>query len=268
MGRMTRVEIPKTIYHVISRGNNKKDIFLDDKDYNVFLKHLKETLEEKEFLLYCYCLMPNHFHLLIETLDTPLSKIMQKLLTNYAIYFNYRYEQTGHVFQDRYKAKICDKEEYLFKLLQYIHLNPLRAGITKDINNYKWSSHLVYAGKTNNKDLSIEKLFRRMDCSSVAQGHRVYNNLIGELINEDTWQFKKLTLDEILQEISIETKLSKNDILSDSHEQKISMARKNFSYSAANEFGYTLNEISDFINRDKSVVSRYIKQIKDKNTVD
>ena len=262
-----RIEIPKTIYHVISRGNNKSNIFLDDKDYNVFLKQLIDVKSEKNFLLYAYCLMPNHFHLLIESIEEPLSNIMQKLLTLYAIYFKSRHDRTGHVFQGRYKAKICDKEEYLFKLMQYIHVNPLRAGIIKDINNYKWSSHLVYAGKTNNNNLSKEKLFRRMDCNSAAQGHRVYKNLIGEFINENTWQFKKLTLDEILQEISIGTKLSKNDILSDSQEQKIILVRKNFSYSAANDFDYTLKEISDFINKDKSVISRYIKQIKDKNTI-
>jgi len=258
---MPRIEIPKTIYHVISRGNNKNNIFLDDKDYNVFLKQLFEVKSEKDFLLYAYCLMPNHFHFIIESVQEPLSKIMQKFLTLYAIYFKSRYDRTGHVFQGRYKSKICDKEEYLFKLMQYIHLNPLRAGITKDLNSYKWSSHLAYMGKINNKNLSMEKLFCRMDCSSVASGLRVYRNLIGEFINKNARQCKKLTLGEILQKISIEAKLSKSDILSESHEQKISSARKNFSYSAAKDFGYTLKEIACFLNRDRSVVYKYIKQM-------
>lgn len=261
MTRMPRLEISKTIYHVINRGNNKKDIFLDDKDYNIFLKQLLDVKIEKDFLLYAYCLMPNHFHLLIETIDTPLSKIMHKLLTCYAIYFNSRYEQTGHVFQNRYKAKICDKEEYLFKLMQYIHVNPLRAGATKDLNNYRWSSHLVYAGKANNKNLSTEKLFRRMDCGSVAQGHRAYNNLMSEFINKNTWQCKKLTLSEILQKISMENRVSRDNILSKSQNREVNQARKKISYEAAKNYGYTLKEIAKFINRDKSVISKYISEL-------
>lgn len=262
MSRPPRIEIPKTIYHVISRGNNKNNIFLDDKDYHVFLKQILEVKSEKDFLLYAYCIMPNHFHLLIESIEKPLSNIMQKLLTLYAIYFKSRHYRTGHVFQGRYKAKICDKEDYLFKLMQYIHVNPLRAGITKDLNNYKWSSHLHYAGKANNKNLATEKLFRRMDCSSVAQGHRVYNNLMGEFIGGNSWQPKKLTLNELLQKISIESQISKDNILSKSQNRKINQARKKFSYEAANNYGYSLKEIADFMDKDLSVIYRYIKDMK------
>lgn len=262
MSRPLRIEISKTIYHVISRGNNKNNIFLDDKDYHVFLKQLLKVKSEKDFLLYAYCIMPNHFHLLIESIQEPLSKIMQKLLTLYAIYFKSRYNKTGHIFQGRYKAKICDKEEYLFKLMQYIHVNPLRAGITNDINNYKWSSHLHYIGKANNKNLAIENLFHRMGFSSVEQGHSAYNNLMAEFIDGNSWQQKKITLSELLQKILIENQISKDNILSKSQNRKINQARKKFSYEAAKNHGYTLKEIADFIDKDLSVIYRYIKDIK------
>lgn len=274
MSRMHRIEIPKTIYHVISRGNNKNDIFLDNKDYAVFFKYLFEVKSEKDFLLYAYCLMPNHFHLLIETIQEPLSKIMQKLLTLYAIYFKHRHDRSGHVFQGRYKAIICNKEEYLFKLIQYIHVNPLRAGITKDLNNYDWSSHSVYMGKNKHKHLSLEEAFRRMDCRSLTEGYKVYHNLICNYLNEKhpivlaakptekALQFKELTLPKILDNIHMQTKIPKDVILSESQNFKINHARKKFAYAAQNDYGYTLKEIADFINRDKSVVSKYIKDIK------
>lgn len=273
MSRMLRIDLPKTIYHVFSRGNNKNAIFVDNKDYNVFLKQLFEVKSEKDFSLYAYCLMPNHFHLLIETVQEPLSRIMQKLLTLYGIYFNSTYDRSGHVFQGRYKAVICQKEEYLFKLLQYIHLNPLRAGLTKDINGYKWSSHLICSGKINNKNLSLEKLFQRMDCRSITEGRKTYNNLINEHINEETinsfdikfnkilLQYNYSTLHDILEKILIGTKISKNDILSKSQNREVNKARKEFSFEAVNH-GYTLKEIADFINRDASVVCKYVRDLR------
>lgn len=274
MSRMQRIEIPKTIYHVISRGNNKNDIFLDKKDYAVFLKQLFEIKSEKDFSLYAYCLMPNHFHLLIETIQEPLSKIIQKFLTQYAIYFNHQHDRSGHVFQGRYKALICEKEEYLFKLIQYIHVNPFRAGITKDLNNYVWSSHSIYMRKNKNKHLSLEGAFRRMGCRSLTEGYKVYRNLISEYVNKKhavdftlkpdkkDLLFKEFTLSEILDKIHMQTKISKDVILSESQSPKINQIRKKFAYAAQNDYGYTLKEIANFINKDKSVVSRYIKDIK------
>lgn len=264
MGRSTRIEIPKTIYHVISRGNNKNEIFLDDKDYNVFLNQLWEVKKEKDFLLYCYCIMPNHFHLLLETIEIPLSKIMQQLLTNYAVYFNSRYDKMGHVFQDRYKAKICNKEEYLFKLVQYIHLNPVKAKITQNINKYKWSSHLCYAEKTENKNLSIEKLFSRMDCPSLRSGYRAYDSLIKEFNADDlqeisTNDFNKMPLQSILEDISSKMKIDKDIIISKNKNREANKARKAFAKIALKNQGYSLKAVADFLNRDMSVVSKYAK---------
>lgn len=292
-----RIHFPGAIYHVINRGNNKGDIFIDEKDYNVFLKHLREVKEEKDFFLYCYCLMPNHFHLLLEVNQEPLSKIMQSLLTSYVIYFNSRHERSGHLFQSRYKAVICDKEEYLFRLVRYIHLNPKRAHLVEDIDEYKWSSHNNYSGKWDNKVLSTEKLFMRMG-ETLSSGYRIYNNLVKdendksnvEIQNsyknnffgsksfmkaikskiktkqtEETEPEKEeiisdLTMDEILNKISKGQQVSKELILSDSQDRDISKARKTFYYEASKKYNYTIKEIASFMDKDYSGIAKYIRE--------
>lgn len=291
-----RIHFPGAIYHVINRGNNKGNIFIDEKDYNVFLKLIRELKQEKDFSLYCYCLMPNHFHLLIEVNEEPLSKIMQSLLTSYAIYFNARHNRSGHLFQGRYKAIICDQEEYLLRLVRYIHLNPKRAHLVKDISEYKWSSHIVYSGKADNKILSIEKFFTRMG-ETFSNGYKLYNNLVKDEDDSFDEKFKKsyrsnilgskffiktikdkirvkqteeikpendesmsnLTMDEILSKIAKNQQISEELILSNSQNRIANNARKMFYYEASKKYGYTIKEIANFMNKDYSCVAKYIK---------
>lgn len=302
MSRIPRIEFSGALYHVLNRGNNKNNIFLDEKDYRVFLNHLEEVKQEKDFVLYSYCLMPNHFHLLIKTNEFPLSKIMQKLLTSYAIYFNSRYDRKGHLFQNRYKAIVCDKENYLFSLIQYIHLNPLRAGLVKNINDYKWSSHQTYIGRTKSKILCVEKFFNDIGEGSFTTGYRVYNNLItagfDEKLKENfekayksqilgTDEFiekiekeinndgnnaekrhfsffkmigkKEKSMTDILNEISVKFKVSKEMIVSKNRLKIADDARKMFCCNAVEKYGYTLTEIAKFMGRNISAISRAIR---------
>ncbi len=141
MARKPRIEFPGAFYHVISRGNQKQDIFLDKQDYKVFLKRICEYKEEYQFTLYAYVLMKNHFHLLVQAGEAGLSKIMQGLLLSYTQYFNLKYKKVGHLFQGRYKAILCNKDEYLLELIRYIHLNPVRAGYVDSPADYALSSH-------------------------------------------------------------------------------------------------------------------------------
>lgn len=147
MARPPRIEFPGAFYHVIVRGNQKQNIFLDDEDRSEYLDRLRHYKEERGFVLYAYVLMSNHVHLLIETQKTPLSKIMQLLNFTYTRHFNRRYGQTGHLFQGRYKSLLCDRDEYLLGLVRYIHLNPVRAGVVTFPHEYPWSSHRAYLGK-------------------------------------------------------------------------------------------------------------------------
>ena len=121
-------------------------IFLDERDFKMFLAYLLDYKNRYGFHLYAYALMKNHLHLLIEVEEIPLNRIMQCLLFRYTRYFNRRQGEVGHLFQGRYKAIVCDKDAYLLELVRYIHLNPVRAKIVKVPEDYVWTGHLSYLG--------------------------------------------------------------------------------------------------------------------------
>lgn len=146
MARQLRIEYEGAFYHVTSRGNQKEDIFFDDRDRERFLEILKRTKDRYRYLLHAYCLMRNHYHLLLETPQANLSQVMQNINTSYTVYINKRHGRFGHLFQGRFKAIIVDKEGYLLQLSRYIHLNPVRSGITDSPMRYKWSSYHEFFG--------------------------------------------------------------------------------------------------------------------------
>ncbi len=132
-------------YHVISRGQRKNPIFFSRKDYDKFIKILNNVLAEMDIELFAFCLMRNHFHLLVRRNDTHLHHFMKLLNTRYAVYFNHEYGCVGHVFQDRYKSFIVMSERYLSYLKEYIHNNPLRKGMVEKAEQYRYSSAAYYA---------------------------------------------------------------------------------------------------------------------------
>ena len=168
-----KVFAPDHYYHVFNRGVGKMDIFQDEEDYKFFLFRLKEYLFPKTedaplvrgassvsrrgyirkalpqgaFRLICYCLMPNHFHFLImQDTELSISKLMSKVCTGYSMYFNKKYERTGTLFQDQYKAVLVDSDAYLLWLSAYIHNNPHAAGFVKNLQDWQWSSYPDYTG--------------------------------------------------------------------------------------------------------------------------
>jgi len=150
MPRKLRVQYPGAIYHVMDRGNRGEKIFLDDVDRQDFLKTLAETCQKTGFEIHAYCLMPNHFHLVVETPEANLVAGMAWLLSAYTIRFNHRHQITGHVFSGRYKALVVDGSGngYLKTVCDYVHLNPVRAGMLQpedQLTAYPWSSLMWYA---------------------------------------------------------------------------------------------------------------------------
>lgn len=143
MARKPRVEFPGALYHVIVRGNNRERVFFLQAEKEKYLDLLRIYKKKYGFKLYAYVVLDNHAHLLIEMTGTPLSKIMQGVQQVYTMYYNEKYDRVGHVFQQRYKAGICQKESYLFTLIRYIHKNPMRAGAAEGLD-YEWSSHRHY----------------------------------------------------------------------------------------------------------------------------
>jgi len=160
MPRKPRIEIGGGLYHVISRGNNRRKIFRSHDDYLSFTSILVQQKAKLPFYLYAYCLMPNHVHLLIEMQDDPLSRIMQRVLTSYSQYHNRKYKKIGHVFQGRYKSILCQTDRYLGELVRYIHLNPMRARIVKRPEKYQYSGHRAYIGLDTSGLVDVEPVLR------------------------------------------------------------------------------------------------------------
>jgi REP-associated tyrosine transposase len=149
MARKPRVEFAGAFYHVICRGNQRQVIFRTDTDRKYYLESLERYRQRYGFKVYAYVLMSNHVHLLLETGEVPLSRIMQGLQLRYTGYFNRKYNKVGHLFQGRYKAILCDRDAYLLELVRYLHLNPERMRSPIQAATYRWSSHGAYLGKNN-----------------------------------------------------------------------------------------------------------------------
>jgi len=142
----------------MSRGVDGREIFRDDSDRLRFRRVLSDAKKEHGFRIFAYCLMGNHFHLLIQAGDLPLYSGMHHFLTRYSLYFNHRHSRQGHLFQSRYTALLCKHDSYLGVLLQYIHLNPVRAGIVEKPDHWVWSGHLGLVGSVQDSLLDIEDL--------------------------------------------------------------------------------------------------------------
>lgn len=147
MGRPLRIQYPGALYHITSRGTERKKIYLDDRDRIAFLEILKDYHERYGIFIHSYMLMDNHYHLILETPDGNLLKVMHGINSRYTGYINRRYNRVGHLFQGRYKAILVDKDTYLLELSRYVHLNPVRAKIVDKPKDYKWSSYRGYIGK-------------------------------------------------------------------------------------------------------------------------
>ena len=151
MPRGPRMIQNDSYYHIVTRGNNKKKIFRYTRDYIFFKKVVKSYLQKYPLYIYHYCLMNNHPHFLVKTIEAQaVPKFFQAILQVYACYFRHRYGHTGFLFQNRYKNYLIDKESYLLDCARYIERNPLRAKITDSLDNFQWSSYPYYAeGRTD-----------------------------------------------------------------------------------------------------------------------
>jgi len=148
MARPLRIEYPDAYYHVTSRGNEQKDVFKSNRDRDKFLEYLASATERYGAVVHAYCLMSNHFHLLLETPEGNLSQIMRHINGAYTTYFNIKRKRAGHLFQGRYKAILIEADDYLSELSRYIHLNPVRVGIVEKPEQYQWSSYRSYIGQS------------------------------------------------------------------------------------------------------------------------
>ena len=160
MARPYRLESENTLYHITSRGNDRKNIYASEFDNEKFLEYVLKAKKRFKFRLYAYVLMTNHYHLLIETLQPNLSKIMHFINGSYTTYYNVKRKKAGHLFQGRYESIIVDKDSYFEVLTKYIHLNPVKARIVNVPEEYKWSSYRGFIGEV--KDKYIDELLEKI----------------------------------------------------------------------------------------------------------
>ena len=147
MARPLRIEYSGAFYHVTSRGNERKRVFKSQRDRERFLSYLESATERYGAVIHVYCLMDNHYHLLLETPSGNLAQIMHHINGAYTTYFNVKRQRSGHLFQGRYNAILLDGDEYAQELSRYIHLNPVRAGIAENPEEFRWSSCQYYTIK-------------------------------------------------------------------------------------------------------------------------
>ena len=144
MSRPLRIQYPDAWYHVMNRGRRGESVFLEKRDYSIFVELLKEVVDMYKVRVAAYCLIPNHYHLLIQTPGGDLARCMKHLNGIYTQRFNRAHHYDGQLFRGRYKSILVDADSYLLELVRYIHRNPLEAGLVKELHRYAWSSHKGY----------------------------------------------------------------------------------------------------------------------------
>jgi len=186
MPRKARLDAPGALHHIIVRGIERRKIFRDDTDRDDFLNRLGGILCESQTLSLGWSLIPNHFHLLLRTGLTPISNVMRRLLTGYAVSFNLRHRRSGQLFQNRYKSILCQEDAYLLELVRYIHLNPLRAKLVSDLDEldrYRFCGHGVLMGKCRNDWQDIDYVLKRFG-KRVGQSRKRYREFVQQGIEQ------------------------------------------------------------------------------------
>jgi len=178
MARPLRIEYPGAWYHIMNRGRRSEKIFLDESDYRMFLLLLEETSEIWNVRVAAFCLMPNHYHLLIQTPDANIAKAMRQINGIYTQRFNRKHAYDGPLFRGRYKSNLVSEDEYLLALVRYIHKNPVKAGIVDDLKEYIWSSHKGYLSSARKWEWLHKGFIFSMLSSNKKEWRKLYMQLM------------------------------------------------------------------------------------------
>jgi len=184
MARPLRIEYDGACYHVTARGNEGKRIYRNKSDYRQFKWYMTEAKEKFNCLYHAYVLMPTHYHLLIETPDGNLSEIMQYVNSSYAMYHNTKWERIGHLFQGRYKSILVERDSYFLELNRYLHLNPVRADIVEQPDDYVYSSYHAYVGNRNDSLITTEYVLG-MFGNNERQARKRYREFVTDGLSHD-----------------------------------------------------------------------------------
>lgn len=174
MPRTARRKSASGIYHVILRGNNKQRIFEDDEDYRKFMQILNLHKKQCGFILYAWCLMPNHIHLLMKEGNESISAVFRKINPIFVYWYNAKYDRVGHLFQDRFRSEVVEDESYFLTVLRYIHLNPVKAGLCRNPAEWLYSSYAYYF--ENAEHSGNDFLFNMIERSELERFHKEKND--------------------------------------------------------------------------------------------
>lgn len=289
MARKPRIHVPGGLYHVIFRGNSGQPVFLVDEDHFRFYILLQEGSIRFGYRIHAFCLMTNHIHLALQVGDIPLSRGMQNLSFRYTRWINWREKRTGHLFQGRYKAVLVDCDSYLMELVRYIHLNPLRAGIVKDPQDYLWSSHRSYLGKENIPWLTTNNVLENFG-KTVSKARAGFGNFVLEGLNEghrpefhgksrddsrllgndsfvekclsgSTARHNRPTVREIMEKVCRVYEVDESSIKSPSQNRIASEARSVLGWLARELDCATLSEVARIVNRDVGSISSAVRRL-------
>ena len=290
MARPLRVEISGGLYHVIARGNERKDIFRDDGDRLRYLDRLAHYREKFSFALLAYCLMDNHVHLAIETGEVPLSRIMAGLQSSYTQYFNRRHGRVGHLFQGRYKALLVEKDLYALALLRYIHENPSKAGVVAKPGHYRWSSDRYYRRGGGPDWLDLDRLlsmlgnrrsaavrrYRQLMREEIEQpyedvpsfGHAVkgeeaFADRVLQAIGEPPVVRRGLTVEAVAKTVSLREGIGLKRMKSLSRDRDVSRARLMVAWAGREVGRVSIAQTAKYFGRDTSTLAHGLERLEE-----
>jgi len=186
MPRKARIDAPGALHHIICRGIEGRRIFQNVADRDDFVERLGNIINETETTCFAWALIPNHFHLLLKTGQVPISKVMLRLLTGYAVSYNLRHRRQGHLFQNRYKSILCQEDTYLLELVRYIHLNPIRANLVADLKSldrHAYCGHSALMGKLKNDWQNVDGVLRLFG-KTVSHARREYKSFVNKGLDQ------------------------------------------------------------------------------------
>ncbi|MFH1093587.1 MAG: transposase [Candidatus Omnitrophota bacterium] len=273
-----KVIVEDGIYHVTQRAPGNELIFIEDNDYLRFVSLLKETVRKFQLELFCFALLSNHLHLLLRIKEKNLSEAMRYLFKRYAQWFNVKYERKGHVFCGAYRAALCCDDGHLLAASVYIHLNPLKAGLAKDIFKYKWTSLNCYIQQLKNPSFVRPEIVTKM---LGEKGYLLYKKLMVDTIdlkygniNEDRKAIKKFSDNfagfiekfikkELIGNNSLASFFKEEGMIKDFLKQKRKIGPEGnegllYSVSQLRARGYTFDEVAQRLKIGRSTIYRLL----------
>jgi REP element-mobilizing transposase RayT len=279
MARPLRLEYPDAVYHLTARGNAREAIFLDEEDREAFLTVLGSVVARFRWLVHAYCLMTNHYHLLIETPEPNLSRGMRQLNGVYTQDFNRRHHRTGHILAGRFKAVLVERETHLLELARYVALNPVRAKAVAHARQWTWSSYRATAGETRAPAFLTTDWLLSQFASERGEAERLYRRFVAEGRGVGVWQdlrggvllgsegfaerlapllHGKLALKEIPRAERLTARPSLAQLFSDRENDRVQ--RNQAIHEAVTFHGYGQSEVASHVGIHYSTVSRIVNR--------